>query len=55
MSEPTLETQLFALQMWKAGYENLVENMKREGMWSITLQNLEVLIEQMGKKIEELS
>lgn len=43
------------LSFWKAAYDNLAENMRERGLWTITVQNVEMLAGEMEKKIQELN
>ncbi len=54
MKEPTNEQKAQILRIWKSAYENLVENMRERSMWSISIQNLELLVSEMDKKAKDL-
>lgn len=55
MSEPSNQEKAQILLIWKAAYENLAENMRDSGMWTISVQNIDILATMMEHKAQELN
>lgn len=54
MSEPTNAQKAQVLAIWSAAYQNLADNMRERGLWSITSENLELIVAEMDAKVQSL-